>query len=411
MLQPSDHERSKMAGVTVIVGFCEALSAPEVAWSLVDAGFKVVGFSRRGRRAALRHSRHVTVHEVTAPEKDCTASAKNLDVLVSSCCNEGENRTVLLPLDDASLWLCEQIPSSSGWTHGGARGHCVELALNKWKQIQFAHTAGFNVPLSSIISTAEELLSCSPQLPLILRPVNAAAIQGQWLRKGRNWICSDDAELARAVSEWRGSYPLLVQPYLEGTGEGIFGLATRSGVVAWSAHRRLRMMNPHGSGSSACVSQAIPRAVMRPVERFIASSGWRGLFMVELLRDRDEKLWFVEFNGRAWGSIALSRRQGFEYPAWTVQLALDPQFTPDSKSDAREPIVCRNLGRELMHVLFVARGPKSRAIQRWPSVRNALYGVLRIQRRSFFYNWRPDDWRVFFMDCWYTIRNQVFKAA
>ena len=40
--------------VVVTIGFAEALSAPEVTWSLVDAGFKVIAFSRRGRRGALR---------------------------------------------------------------------------------------------------------------------------------------------------------------------------------------------------------------------------------------------------------------------------------------------------------------------------------------------------------------------
>ena len=36
------------------MGIAEAVSAPEVEWSLVDAGFTVVAFSRRGRVAALR---------------------------------------------------------------------------------------------------------------------------------------------------------------------------------------------------------------------------------------------------------------------------------------------------------------------------------------------------------------------
>ena len=30
--------------VVVAIGFAEALSAPEVTWSLVDAGFKVIAF-------------------------------------------------------------------------------------------------------------------------------------------------------------------------------------------------------------------------------------------------------------------------------------------------------------------------------------------------------------------------------
>jgi hypothetical protein len=42
--------------VVVAIGFSEALSAAEVTGNLVDTGFKVIAFSRRGRRGALRHS-------------------------------------------------------------------------------------------------------------------------------------------------------------------------------------------------------------------------------------------------------------------------------------------------------------------------------------------------------------------
>jgi hypothetical protein len=49
---------------------------------------------------------------------------------------------------------------------------------------------------------------------------------------------------------------------------------------------------------------------------FLKGCNWRGLFMIELLRDPSENLWFIEFNARAWGSMALARRLGFEYPAF-----------------------------------------------------------------------------------------------
>ena len=82
-------------------------------------------------------------------------------------------------------------------------------------------------------------------------------------------------------------------------------------------------MNPQGSGSSACVSQPVPEDLKAKVKALIATADWRGLFMIELLRDRSGTCWFVELNGSSWGSMALSRRQGLEYPAWHVRLAMD----------------------------------------------------------------------------------------
>src|SRR6185503_18495052 len=166
----------------------------------------------------------------------------------------------------------------------------------------------------------------------------------------------------------------------------VFGFAGARGVECWSAHRRLRMMNPHGSGSSACASRAVPENLKEPIQRMILGNGWRGLFMVELLQDHSGQYWFVEFNGRPWGSMALSRRQGLEYPAWNARLAMEPDFSIHRAESFGPEVVCRNLGRELMHLLFVLRGRKSQAIQKWPSFWRSLADVFHIRRRDCFYN-------------------------
>lgn len=74
-------------------------------------------------------------------------------------------------------------------------------------------------------------------------------------------------------------------------------------------------------------------------------------------------------------------------------------------------LVCRNLGRELMYLLFVIRGPKSAAMVDWPSIWKALRTILRTSRSERYYNWRRDDKGVFFADCFYTLRNNLFKAG
>ena len=74
-------------------------------------------------------------------------------------------------------------------------------------------------------------------------------------------------------------------------------------------------------------------------------------------------------------------------------------------------MIFRNLGRELMHLLFVMRGPRSRAVRAWPSLGGTLLDVLRWPPRSGFYNWRRDDWKVFVSDSYYTILRYVRKSG
>jgi hypothetical protein len=132
--------------------------------------------------------------------------------------------------------------------------------------------------------------------------------------------------------------------------------------------------------------------------------------MIELLRDEAGKVWFMEFNGRAWGSMALSRRQGLEYPAWNAKLALDGKFRVEGNAAGASGVVCRNLGRELMYMLFVLRGPKSKAVRQWPSFWSALRDVAWMRTSDRFYNWRKGDLKVFAADTYYTVRGNVFKS-
>jgi hypothetical protein len=396
----------------VLVGFAEALAAPESVWSLVDAGFTVHAFTRRGQPSALAHSRHVVLHAIPVPESDLAGAQAALALLLGDLQSDDFAHHVLMPLDDTALWLCGRTPLPAQWNLAGPTpGAGLDLSLDKRQQIEFALEAGFDVPQTLLVRRIDDLDPPPLPFPMILRAADARRQSGQRLTGGRNWICSDVQELAAARAGWAGIGDLLVQPYLEGVGEGIFGLMTDDGVIAWSAHRRLRMMNPHGSGSSACVSRSVDEALKEPVTRFLRSIHWRGMFMFEFLRLPGGRVVFVEFNGRAWGSMALARRQGLEYPAWSARQALGLAIAAPPVSEPSEGLVCRNLGRELMHLLFVLRGRRSRAVRAWPSMVSALRDVLRIQRGSSFYNWRRGDWRVFASDCYYTVARHLRRSG
>lgn len=399
---------------TVLIGFAEALSAPEVVWSLVDDGFEVIAFARKGKRSPLRYSCYVTCHEICAPESSLEDATSDLCNLLASLGAERVQGTlILLPLDDKAVYLCSKLDLDGEWLLAGPTGNSADLALNKDLQVEAARKAGFAVPDTLIVKSKDDILCPKGDLPfpLILRPAECVPTHQNRLFKCRNWVCANHEELRSAVSEWSERVPLLAQPFIEGEGEGLFGLVVPEGIRAWSAHRRLRMMNPHGSGSSACVSQPVAVEIKEKAEKLLKTVNWKGIFMIELLRDRAGKLWFVELNGRPWGSMALSRRQGLEYPAWQARLAMNQQsdaaLTPPVLHSG---MVCRNVGREIMHVLFVLKGAKSKALTSWPSFWSTLGNVLRIRKGDTFYNWRSDDRKVFAADCYCTMQDNLCRT-
>jgi hypothetical protein len=397
----------------VLVGFAEALSAPEVVWSLVDDGFHVVAFARRGHLSALRHSRHVVCHEITPPEVDPQEAMSDLTSLLANLGGiPNEACRILFPLDDKAVWLCSALRLDRPWLFAGPQDGAAELALNKDMQFQAASEAGFDVPTFLLAHKAEEIIrfGAGESFPVILKPARPVSTDDGRIVNCPTWVCANSTELDHAVAQWAERIPLFIQKLVAGTGEGIFGLAAPDGIRSWSAHRRLRMMNPQGSGSSACVSVALSEDVKAKAQRLIENTGWRGLFMIELLRDRNGKIWFIELNGRPWGSMALARKQRLEYPAWQARFAIDPRSTVTTAPVSTPGLVCRHVGREFMHLLFVAKGPKSKALTSWPSFWGTMREVLRIHRKDSFYNLRRDDLKVFFADCYYTVHDNVFKS-
>ena len=90
---------------TVVTAFAEALSAPEVAWSLLDAGFNVTSIARRGRGSALRHSRKVVCHEICPPEQDIAQALRDMASVLNSFGDRHDDPILLFQLDDTALWM------------------------------------------------------------------------------------------------------------------------------------------------------------------------------------------------------------------------------------------------------------------------------------------------------------------
>jgi hypothetical protein len=389
----------------VLIGFADALAAPESAWSLLDAGADVVAFARRGTRPALRHAHGVRIVEISAPELDATAAIGDLSELIGSGAHD-----VVMPLDDASLWLCGRaIRPGAGVRLAGAEGPCAELALDKRRQLAAARAAGFAVPPTWELGRLADLERLT-DLPVVVKPALPVAESHGRLARGANRTCGSRAELDLVAGRISAGEPLLAQPLLHGTGEGLFGLASGGRLLALSAHRRIRTMNPAGSGSSACASVAVDPALAEAAERMLRAAGWRGMFMLEFLRDDDGTPWFMELNGRPWGSMALARRAGFEYPAWSVRQMLEPGFEPAAPAES-PALVCRHLGRELVHLAMVMRGPRSAAQTGWPSRAGTVRELLRRHPGQCWYNARAGERRLFLEDTLQTVRSVAQRGS
>ena len=87
------------------------------------------------------------------------------------------------------------------------------------------------------------------------------------------------------------------------------------------------------------------------------------------------------------GSMALAIRMGLHYPAWTVMQALDPLFTIPDHTFPKQSIVCRHLGRDIIHLLAVVIGKKEYSLIPNFSKMKTIKQFFSFDRNEKLYNW------------------------
>jgi predicted ATP-grasp superfamily ATP-dependent carboligase len=386
---------------TVLIGFAESLAAIESAWCLADAGYDVVAFTRAGNRPALAASRHVRVVPVPAPEEGIEACVEALRAVAAH-----EKPDALLPLDDHSVLLADRLQGIV--PIAGPTGALARIALDKREQLALAEKAGFPVPPTVILNVGDQPEVPDPHGPWIVKCALATVVDDDKIRRPGGGIARTMPNVANLLGGIAA--PSLIQPVIDGAGEGLFGIAIGGLAIALSAHQRIRMMNPRGSGSSAARSIPVDPDLAEAARRFVETSGWHGIFMLEFLRDRTGRPWFMELNGRTWGSMALARHRGWPYPVWAVKAAIEPGWVPEVPPEGPHRRV-RHLGREIVHLLAVLRGPRGNDKGRWPTRRSTVVAMLRPERGTRWYHWRRGEFRVLLRDTWTTVMGQVRKGS
>ena len=400
-------------GATVVLlGFAESLAAIEAAWDLLNHGIAVHAFTRAGTTPPLLKDGRVTCHWVSSPERNAQGAVDDILALVESL-----GGPVLFPIDDVSLWISNAAKSRNpGVVVAAPTGELANLSLDKRQQLSIASRAGLSVPPSLFYSPGidgSNAASTRPDFspPWIVKPALAVSLKDGKLVRGEAKYVTNEADLATLLGYVNDA--VIIQPMLRGVGEGVFGQAKFGAVSNWSSHRRIRMMNPSGSGSSACRSIDPDRELVQSCGRFIEAAKWTGLFMLEFLRDEQDVSWFMELNGRAWGSLALASRRGFAYPTWTVMSALDPGYVVPRIVPGPHLSV-RHIGREIMHLGFVARGRHrlhrqirqgsaiDPSLAAYPRLGTAMRNVLWWGWRERAYNGRRGKGLVLLADTWQT---------
>lgn len=123
-----------------------------------------------------------------------------------------------------------------------------------------------------------------------------------------------DAAVAR-LTALRARYDkVLVQGYVPGQGVGVFFLGWNEQLVAQLMHHRLHEV-PHDGGVSSLRESIWLPAIRDDAWTKFQQLRWQGVAMMEYRWDpQTDQFYFMEMNGRFWGSLHLALYAGVDFP-------------------------------------------------------------------------------------------------
>lgn len=284
--------------------------------------------------------------------------------------NEDYGSAVLLPMTDVTVPLvlgcraslenlCTALPSLEAYA----------TVTDKRRLYELAARAGVRTPRTRTVSRTDfDSLRCSGlAFPVVVKPRHSATqAAGKIVRRTVSYARSRD-ELEAEVESMLidDDDELLLQEYIEGTGEGLFASYCRGTPALLFAHRRLREKPPTGGVSVLCESVPLRSDLVEVARRILEPLAWHGAAMLEFKIDAEGRAWLIEINARLWGSLQLAVDSNADFPALLYDTALGSADAPDA------PEANYTVGRRLrwllgdldsLYIMLKQRGPTAASV-------------------------------------------------
>jgi predicted ATP-grasp superfamily ATP-dependent carboligase len=281
----------------------------------------------------------------------------------------------------------------------------LQLASNKAATFEAAHRLGIPVPATVIPQNWAMVEDAARkwQWPIVIKP-RSSVESGAGSRMVRSVeYAFDKEELRRRIATLISDSPWpLLQEYVRGIGVGCFFLIKDGKVLARFQHRRLRDINPTGSGSSLRVSVPPDPELMEMSERMLRAIGLDGLSMVEYRLAAGHTSYLMEINARPWGSMQLAVEAGVDFPMlWYRAITGQPA---GETAVYQCGVQCRYVAGDLRHLESVLMGAPRGWRLDYPKRLPTILQFLRFWGKNLHYDdFAAGDWRP----GWRGIRNYL----
>ncbi|OZM56634.1 hypothetical protein CIB95_10440 [Lottiidibacillus patelloidae] len=165
------------------------------------------------------------------------------------------------------------------------------------------------------VKIIEEASTSNLSFPIVIKPRFSRNLLNDEIVYGFRKFVYDEESFIKNLNVIR-SYdksPLL-QKKIEGRGFGIFAAAKEGEIFASFAHERVREVPLTGGVSTLRASKQVNPFLLEASKKIIKKLNWTGIVMVEFKGVTEENAYFIEVNGRPWGSMDLAVSSGVNFP-------------------------------------------------------------------------------------------------
>lgn len=190
----------------------------------------------------------------------------------------------------------------------------VERALDKQQVAHHAAEVGLAAPEARVCRSAEEAAAAAAAFgyPVLVKPVRTVDLLNGAAQRWASVIARGAADVETAA---RSFEICIVQERVKGPVISFGGVATGRRVLAWAVSRYARTWPADGGNVSFSESIVPPAGLAAKVQALVERLEWSGLFELELIERGDGRLCAIDFNPRAYGSMALAVAAGVPLPA------------------------------------------------------------------------------------------------
>lgn len=241
----------------------------------------------------------------------------------------------------------------------------LEYTLSKFHSTRMALSLGIDCPTTVFVSDGSKPDGSKSEMwdddfskleyPILIKTDNYQTREGAYY-SGKKFVARNAEETNRVLGNLEHLQTrIIAQQLIPGSGSGAFLLRFAGQTHLRFAHQRLHEV-PYTGGASSLRESYHDAELVNFGESMLEAIGYEGVAMVEFRRRAsDGKPYFLEINGRLWGSLALALHAGIDFPKALIECYQNGKPTT-ARTPYQAGIRCRNIfPGELAYLVSVLR--------------------------------------------------------